>query len=413
MVHLKRWPLIFAGGFFWVTAAVAEDPNAAIMPASGVSHRMHDAATCTEPELKCATSVTPVFSGDGRLWLAWAAGGTVSVAFSTDQGRNFSSPVVVGPRADRLDAGSESRPQLLIDKQGRMTVAWSVFKDDKYNAQVYLSTSQDDGAHFSEPRPLADNPVSQRFPMFAADDDGNIFAAWIDKRNAGTGADGKKLPGAALAFAWSRDGGNSFAPVQIADQPACECCRLGLAMGNDGKPVIVYRKLFEGGIRDHAVLTFDKDKPGRILRVADDAWAINGCPHHGPALAVMDDGSYHVAWFTQGAKRQGAFYAYKKAGATGFSTPLPIGAAGKMAGRSYLLANGNKLWLVWKEVVEKQTTVYAQMSGDRGRHWSKARMIAETSAYSDHPILINNAGQTWLSWFTRNEGYRLIALQKK
>jgi hypothetical protein len=411
MKQLKKWLLVFAGSFFWIMA-VAEEPGTAVTAVSDSRHK-HEPAACAEPTLMCATSVTPGFSGDGRLWLAWAAGGSVSVAFSTDQGRNFSSPIMVGPPAGKLDAGPESRPQLLIDKRGRMTVAWGVFKDDKYNAQIYLATSQDGGAHFSEPMLLADNPVSQRFPLLAADHEGNIFAAWIDKRNAGMDADGKKTPGAALAFAWSQDGGNSFAPVQIADQPVCECCRLGLAIGGDDKPVVVYRKLFEGGIRDHAVLTFDKDKPGQALRVADDAWAINGCPHHGAALAVMDDGSYHVAWFTQGANRQGVFYAYKKADAPGFSTPLAIGAPGKMAGRPYLLSNGNKLWLVWKEVIEQQTSVYAQMSNDKGLHWSKARLMGKTSGYSDHPLLVNKGPQTYLSWFARNEGYRLILLQKK
>jgi hypothetical protein len=412
MIQFKKWPLVFAGGFFWIIAAVAEEPGAAATAASASRHK-HEPVTCAEPALKCATSVTPAFSGDGRLWLAWAAGGSVSVASSIDQGRSFSEPVVVGPHVDKLDAGSESRPQLLIDKQGRMTVAWSVFKDDKYNAQVYLATSQDGGAHFSEAKPLADNPVSQRFPVLTADHDGNIFAAWIDKRNAGVDAEGKKTPGAALAFAWSQDGGNSFSPVQIADQPLCECCRLGLARGIDDKPAIVYRKVFEGGIRDPAVLTFDKDKPVQALRVSDDAWAINGCPHHGPTIAVMDDGSYHVAWFTQGANRQGIFYAYKKAGAAGFSAPLAIGAPEKMAGRPYLSANGNKLWLVWKEVFEKQTSVYAQVSNDKGRHWSKARLMGKTAGYSDHPLLISSGVQTYLSWFTHDEGYHLILLGKK
>jgi len=39
-------------------------------------HHQHSSeAACDEPELRCATKVTPVFAADGTLWLAWMAGG--------------------------------------------------------------------------------------------------------------------------------------------------------------------------------------------------------------------------------------------------------------------------------------------------------------------------------------------------
>ena len=41
---------------------------------------------------------------------------------------------------------------------------------------------------------------------------------------------------AALAFAWSRDGGRTFDEAKIAADSICECCRLGTAFTAPGQP---------------------------------------------------------------------------------------------------------------------------------------------------------------------------------
>ena len=50
-------------------------------------------AACDETTLRCASKVTPAFGPDGTLWLAWMAGGQVSVANSKDGGKTISVPV--------------------------------------------------------------------------------------------------------------------------------------------------------------------------------------------------------------------------------------------------------------------------------------------------------------------------------
>jgi hypothetical protein len=49
-------------------------------------HGSHAAAACSSPDLACAKSATAVFDSSGALWVAWTAGGSVSVARSTDAG---------------------------------------------------------------------------------------------------------------------------------------------------------------------------------------------------------------------------------------------------------------------------------------------------------------------------------------
>src|SRR6201999_2938787 len=105
-------------------------------------------------------------------------------------------------------------------------------------------------------------------------------------------------------------------------------------------PVVLSRAIFGKDVRDHAVVTLVDGRPATPHRVAVDDWHIDGCPHHGPALAIDGGGTMHAAWFTQGRARQGPFYARSTdAGAT-FSTPLAIGDATHQPGRSQLLARG-------------------------------------------------------------------------
>jgi hypothetical protein len=164
-------------------------------------------------------------------------------------------------------------------------------------------------------------------------------------------------------------------------------------------------------VRDHGVITFrDPATQGPVRRVSVDDWKIEACPHHGPALAIAPDGSYHIAWFTDGVARKGLFYARADSGDAPYSQPRPLSAADRQPARPYLLANGSALHLVWKEFDGDKVAVRWQVSNDGGRQWSQPRSVAETADASDHPLLVADRQRTYLSWLTRNEGYRLIPL---
>ena len=393
-----------AAGF--CAAAFAADP----MPGM---HHAKRAVDCVGIELKCATAATPFIDTHGKLWVAWAAGGAVSVAPSSDDGRSFGPPVVIGRHGELLDVGADARPQVAVDAQGRIVVAYGVFKDKVYNAQVLVSTSLDGGKTFSVPRSLSYDSASQRFPALAVDRDGTTFIAWLDKRTVAAAKQrGVAQPGAAVAYAFSRDGGVSFAAEQIAHDHSCECCRLGVAFDLQHHPVVLFRNIYGERERDHAVLTLtDAMTPGPAHRVAVDRWEIDGCPHHGPSLAVADDGSYHAAWFTLGEARQGLFYARSTDQGRTFSAPQRVGDLEQQAGRPSLLAHGRSVWLAWKEFDGKQIFVKERHSRDSGQTWSADRVVATARGYTDHPLLVGDGHRVFLSWMTHDQGYRLIPLE--
>jgi len=52
-------------------------------------------------------------------------------------------------------------------------------------------------------------------------------------------------------------------------------------------------------------------------------------------------------------------------------------------------------------------------SHDGGNTWGAAHTVAESRDVSDHPLLIADKEQVYLSWSSKLEGYRLFALQDK
>ena len=355
-------------------------------------------------------TATPAFGPRGMLWVAQAETDHVVVAKSTDLGKTFSAPIPVAPGPIDVDWGPDSRPQIAVDHAGHLIVTYAVFKDKRFNGRVYYTRSIDGGVSFAPPQPITTDETSQRFQTVATDPDGKLFAAWLDKRNAA--AAGKTYPGAALAYAWSNDDGVTFADTKVAVDDTCECCRLSVAFAGPGRPAVLFRNIFRGSVRDHAVVTFKgPTTPKPLRRVSVDDWKIEACPHQGPSLAIASDGSYHAAWFTDGAARQGLFYARADNADAPFGAPRPLSSLKRQPARPYLLTNGNSLHLVWKEFDGNRTYVRWEVSRDSGRSWSAARTVADTDDASDHPLLVAYQSRTYLSWLTKSEGYRLIPLE--
>jgi hypothetical protein len=396
--------------------AVAIGAGLAIVLAAGfaqaeMAHRHGSKPACNEPTIACATKATPTFAPDGTLWLAWSAAGRVLVAHSSDLGRTFSVPVPVNAEALDLDWGPDARPKIKAGGDGRVYVAFARFRDREFNGQVLYSRSTDGGRTFAAPAPITTDPESQRFEAIALDVDGSLFTAWLDKRNrAPARARNEKYVGAALAFSWSTDQGTTVSDARIAQDHTCECCRLGVGFAGPGRPVVVFRNVFDGSIRDHAVTTFtDRQTLGPVFRISVDDWKTDACPHHGPSFAIAPGGTYHVAWFTNGRARRGLFYARSADAGRTFSDPKPFGKRG--SSHPDLAATDGTLWLAWKEFDGEITTVLAMASRDNGRTWSEPQAAAQTSGTSDNPLLVTNGRRAFLSWQTQADGYRFVPLE--
>ena len=370
--------------------------------------------TCQGSGLECANAATPFFAPDGKLLLAWTANGVVSVAESVDLGKSFSPPVKIAEHGKSLDAGSDARPQIVANKQGNVFLAYAFFKDANWNAQINIARSTDEGKTFTSPASLVKDGSSQRFPSVLIKSDDAIFASWIDKRLVAKAKQGgEKRLGGSIAYSFSQDGGKTFETERFANESSCECCRIAGSLDPQGNPVVAYRAIFPGGIRDQATQVITAKGAEPIRRVADDDWKTDACPHHGPTIAVSGTGKFHVAWYTQGSKRSGVFYANSSNQGISYSKPSRVGAESANVSRPYLYAFGQQVWLVWKEFDGSKSSVYLKESKDDGNTWTIPKILVSTAGYSDHPLLLSRGNEVFLSWLTRDDGYQLLSIGQK
>lgn len=367
------------------------------------------AATLTAGLPASASAPTAAFAADGTLWVAWVDGRHVHVASSSDAGQTFSPPARVNPEPEAIDANGEARPKIALGPREEVFVSYTRKGGRPFTGDVRFSRRSPDGS-FTEPITVNDDglEVGHRFDTLAVAPSGAVHLFWIDKRDLELATrETRPYEGAALYHAVSRDGGRSFQANRKLKDHVCECCRL--AIGLDGEvPVLLWRDLLEGGVRDHTLARFDGAPQPTPTRATDDGWEIAGCPHHGPALAIGGGGTVHLAWFTGDGKRgPGAFYRRSTDGGRSFSEPVRLGDS--RAGRPQVLAAGKRVFVAWKQPLgDGVAAVQAVRSSDEGATWEAPAELARTRGDSDHPLLLARGTQVFLSWLSKDEGYRLI-----
>lgn len=348
------------------------------------------------------------FAPDGTLWAAWVDASHVYAGSSRDLGKTFTSPVRVSPDGESIDANGEARPKVAVSPKGEVYVSYTRKGEVPFTGDIRFARRLPDG-RFSAPITVNDDGLAtgHRFDALAISPRGSIHLAWIDKRDLEHAKQkGQAYEGAALYEAVSTDRGRSFAPNRKIKDGICECCRLAFAW--DGEtPMLLWRDILAGGIRDHSVARLDAGKQPAIARATDDGWRIEGCPHHGPAFGIGSDGTWHMAWFTgEGKRGSGLFYQRSIDRGSSFSEPIRLGSG--HAGHPAVLSTARTAWLAWKDLDGDATVVRVLRSDDAGAHWSAPRDVARTMGSSDHPFLVARGENVFLSWLANEEGYRLL-----
>jgi len=359
---------------------------------------------------KPSFAVTTAFDEKGRLWRVSPHDGHVLASYSDDGGKSYSQPVKVNAEAEAILGDGENRPKIIVRK-GVIYVSYTQGLAKPMTGHIRFSRSLDGGKTFSPPVTVNDNLeiISHRFDAMGVNDRGQVFIAWLDKRDLSIAAEkGEKYAGLGLYYAVSDDAGESFHPNVKAADHACECCRVAMAMDTDGYPVIAWRHVYETNIRDHALVKLDgKMAP---VRLSHENWNTASCPHHGPSLSIAPDGIYHAAWFNNAPERHGLFYAHSSDQGKTFSAPLNFGNYEAQPAHPYVLSLGSRVYLVWKEFDGESTGIFGMHSVDGGTSWSAPEKLAGTSDVSDWPLLVSENSRVYLSWNAKNEGYRLIEI---
>ncbi|MFT5084995.1 MAG: hypothetical protein ACI9Y1_003052 [Lentisphaeria bacterium] len=385
----------------------------------------------------CAAAPSTVFDNSGKLWVAYALDGFVYVSTSADLGVSYSSPVRVNRVSEPVAAKGENRPKIALGLRNEIYISWTKTTEGAYTGDIRFARSTNGGVSFEPARTINDDGLltSHRFDAMTVGARGNIYLAWIDKRDNIAAGDAP-YPGAALYYTVSTDSGLHFSPnIKVADN-SCECCRVAAApFSADAKDesdsiALLWRHIFSGDIRDHALTRLHGATPAvPIKRVSFDNWQINACPHHGPSLSV-DRAFLHATWFSGEATNPGIFYGRFSApnyqpeqvvrisqrGSHAFVLSVDGVPENQLLAKQKHISQTATVHLVWKAFADNRTHIYHQVSTDAGHTWSVSTSVAATDGGSDHPFIAarqapsTGTQQTFLSWQTENEGLRFFPL---
>jgi hypothetical protein len=370
-------------------------------------------------------AISVAIDSAGKLWRVGVSDGFVEVASSTDLGKTFTKPLRANTEKQTINAHGEVRPKIAIGKKGEVYVTWMQNLAPRFSSYIWFARLLEGRNRFEKPQIVHTDraEIGHAFEEINVAPNGDITVLWLDARVLAAAKKlGQKHAGSSIYYAVSVDAGKTFAPEQKLADNSCECCRVATTAKPDGTVVAMWRHVFEGSERDHNIAEIPKEgaKP-EPHRATFGRWVIDGCPHHGAALASGGEGKdwwgYHMAYFDGNEQKSGLYYSRMDGLAWASSPAKKFGDSSKQAGHPAILSSGQKageehVWLVWREKNDGKTSILGMHSEDGGKSWDEAKTLANTSAKADYPILIQHKTQAYIVWNTQAEGLQVIALGK-
>lgn len=366
------------------------------------------AAPAQSPAMSAHHAAAPftgaAFAPDGTLWTVQLdEHARLVLQQSADRGRSWLPARVLDTGTDPIKSSGESPPAIVFGPNGVVIVSYAKPLERKFTGEIRLLRSTDGGAHFAAPVTLHQDRqlTSHAYPAMAFDASGALHTVWIDGRDkAAAGAD-SGYRGVTLYRNVSRDGGASFGPDTRFAEHSCECCRIGMAAAPGGQLALLWRQVSAPNIRDHAFTLLGgagaSASAAPVVRASYDNWAVDACPHHGPALTMAAGGGYHAVWF--GVRDGLAQVRYGRLDASG----APVGAVQALpdsgAEHADILASGKRLAIVWRSFDGQAMRLKAWISDDDGQHFS-LRELASSTLDTDYPRLLSHRGQLYVIWNT-------------
>lgn len=358
-------------------------------------------------------AVSVAADASGRIWMVNTKAGQVWVSVSEDAGKQFSPAVAVNPVPMKVAADAEARPKIAVAANGYIYLTWTESLKKPYAGYIWFARSVDGGKHFEPPYVVHQDKqeITHRFDALHVAANGAITVAWVDKRDLlAAKAAGKPYDGAAIYYAVSANQGKSFSPEQKLADSSCECCRIAMTSKADGTVAVLWRHVFEGSERDHAMAEISPNSKPVLVRASYGHWKLDGCPHHGAALAVGEGFGYHLAYFDGAGDKPGLRIARMDGQAWVTSPPRRFGEAKRHAGHPSLLSVGDKVWLAWQEHDQQGADILAMTSSDGGRTWSAPSVLVSGPGKLDYPQWLIRNGQAVLAVNSAEQGLILKPL---
>lgn len=353
---MKKWehkPGLFPG--IWMMFGVLAVSVPACHPAV-FSGGLEQVLSDTAYDASCAYMTR---NAQGELVVSWvesapgAETGTFHYAVSADNGQTFSAAREVAT-ATGIQPHAENLPKIIFRPDGEVIVMFGVQSNDprnKYAGKVRYTSSPDGGASWQPAVPLVTDTAGydQRYFDMALLPSGEAAVIWLDNRKH------HQQEGSTLYMATTGEGPGFRRERQIA-QTVCQCCRTALYLDAQGSLHAAFRDIIHDTIRDmvHMVSADGGETFSPPRRISPDNWAINGCPHTGPAM-VKNAQALHFAWFTMGGG-QGVFYCQSPDNGITYTKRESISALPTAKHPQLTALDNEELVMVWDEAVDTSTS---------------------------------------------------------
>jgi hypothetical protein len=354
----------------------------------------------------CADSYS-IKAEDNHWWVAFSQSNVIYLSVSNDRGKSFSSVKRISGTNEDIYSGGEHRPKLAV-KGEKIYLSWTKKLPGRFKGDIRFSQSLDGGEHFSAPITVNDDDlkISHRFDELAVANNGDIYITWLDKRNkVYAEQQGKTYHGAAAYYALSHNG-IDFENRLIANH-SCECCRMSAAALDDNIAVM-WRHIFPGSIRDHAIALLNKKGVQTHSRSSYENWELHGCPHHGPQISTDSNRQIHAAWFSGAEKKAGLYYA-RFDETLHSQTLLPIDTRNG-ASHPDIFAQRENIHIAWTRFDGEKTHLLVSASSDSGNTWNTKQRIASDTRTTDYAQLFSDGEKVFLSWLIHQKGIEFYAL---
>jgi hypothetical protein len=133
----------------------------------------------------------------------------------------------------------------------------------------------------------------------------------------------------------------------------------------------------------------------KVERATFTQWHIEGCPHHGPSLAIDAAGTRHAVWFSAADGKATIWYGQLHPGdkPTHLAT---VAAAG--ASHADIAVDGKHVWIAYHQVSAKGLELMLRESSDGGTTFTEARAIAHVDGGSGWPKLLLWRHRAFVGW---------------
>ena len=352
----------------------------------------------------------------GALSLLKVEGKDLWLETSLDGGDSFEERVRINDIAGEVSSHSESSPRMVVRTRSEFYVVWQTRRAGGGSA-LRFARSVNWGESFSKAVNVDGSSAapSQSFYTMNVSPRGTIYVAWLDGRDRGKGREGS----AAVYIAKSSDRGASFQPPVRVSLDSCPCCRPSISFSGDDTVHVAWRRVIDDNIRDIFVSTSTDAgaswKPG--VRVAEDNWKLNGCPHSGAATAALGKRLF-VVWTTVRDSKGRLYLAWSDDNGQTFSPRVALGDRVVDPNHSYMAPAGDRLAIVFQGREPDRNRGWGPVNTwfrevDAAGGLSALQRLGNAGASASYPALaFEDPGRIFVAWTEpAKEGHNVILVR--